>query len=122
MNLFKDCASDIELLQKLTILELPILGCYGHNRVEFIGQTLTTKQASLYRAVLQNHVYKGPLNKDQYDVLKLIADGKTNKEISLILKMPAEVIAYHIRALRYRLNAIDRAHAVAIAFRLGILE
>jgi DNA-binding CsgD family transcriptional regulator len=122
MTSLKDCALDIELIQKLNILELPVLGCYGHGRVEFVSQTLTHKQASLYRAVLQNHTYKGPLNKDQYDVLKLVADGKTNKEISIILKMPADVIAYNIRALRYRLKAIDRAHAVAIAFRLGILE
>jgi DNA-binding CsgD family transcriptional regulator len=122
MNSLKNCALDIELIQKLNILELPVLGCYGNDRVEFTGQTLTPKQASLYRAVLQNHTYKGPLNKDQHDVLKLIADGKTNKEISLILKTPVEMVAYHIRALRYRLNAIDRAHAVAIAFRLGILE
>jgi DNA-binding CsgD family transcriptional regulator len=115
-------SEDIELFQKLNLLELPVMGCYGQDRVEFIGQTITPKQASLYRAVLQNHVYKGPLNKDQYDVLKLIADGKTNKEISIILKTPVEMIAYHVRALRGRLRAIDRANAVAIAFRLGVLE
>jgi DNA-binding NarL/FixJ family response regulator len=55
-------------------------------------------------------------------VLQLIADGLVNREIGVELHLSEETVKSHVRHLLAKLQARSRAHAVAIAFRRGLVE
>lgn len=54
-------------------------------------------------------------------VLEMRADGMSNKEIGTRLGIDASTVGSHSKHLRRKLGANDNAHAVAIAFRAGLL-
>jgi DNA-binding NarL/FixJ family response regulator len=62
-----------------------------------------------------------PLSRREYQVLQLIADGLENQAIAKALFVSVETIRTHVKSILRKLHARDRAHAVAIAFRLGVL-
>jgi len=53
----------------------------------------------------------------ELQVLSLIADGYSTREIARDLWITEETVRTHVRRLLNRLGARTRAHAVAIAFR-----
>jgi DNA-binding CsgD family transcriptional regulator len=53
----------------------------------------------------------------ELEVLGLIADGCSTKEIAEKLWITDETVRTHVRRLLNRLGARTRAHAVAIAYR-----
>jgi DNA-binding NarL/FixJ family response regulator len=57
----------------------------------------------------------------QLDVLRLVADGFSNREIANRLWISEETVKSHIREILVRLRAECRSHAVAIGFRHGLL-
>jgi DNA-binding NarL/FixJ family response regulator len=63
-----------------------------------------------------------PLTDRQLAVLRLIAQGCTNNEIGRQMAVSPNTISHHIRVILQKLNARDRAHAVAIAMRESILR
>lgn len=66
---------------------------------------------------------EGPkLTGRQYEVLCLIAEGQAQAAMALKLGVSTNTIRDHIRLVLAKLRAKDRAHAVCIAFRLGILQ
>ena len=48
-------------------------------------------------------------------IMRYIAEGNTNKEIGYILGRSEETVKSHVRTILRKLNANDRAHAVALA-------
>jgi DNA-binding NarL/FixJ family response regulator len=60
--------------------------------------------------------------KRELEVLRLISDGLTSQEIGERLHLSEETIRTHVRTLLAVLQVHSRAHAVAIAFRRGILD
>jgi DNA-binding NarL/FixJ family response regulator len=62
-----------------------------------------------------------PLSRREYQVLQLIADGLENQAIAKILFVSVETIRTHVKSILRKLAARDRTHAVAVAFRLGVL-
>lgn len=65
---------------------------------------------------------KSYLTQREKEVLKLMAEGLTNKEIASQLGLGIETIKTHARNIFGKLGAADRAQAVAIALRKGLLE
>jgi DNA-binding NarL/FixJ family response regulator len=61
------------------------------------------------------------LTERELEILQLVADGLTNREIARRLVLAEETIKSHIRHVLRKLGVSSRAHAVAIAFRRGIL-
>jgi two-component system NarL family response regulator len=55
-------------------------------------------------------------------VLRLIADGKNTDEMAGELSVSRNTVRDHIRMILAKFNARDRAHAIAIAMREGLLE
>ena len=55
----------------------------------------------------------------ELEVLALIADGYSTKQIAQALWITDETVRTHVRRLLSRLGARTRAHAVAIAYRDG---
>jgi DNA-binding NarL/FixJ family response regulator len=58
----------------------------------------------------------------ELQVIELIADGKTNKEIASVLGISGETVKSHLKRLYEKLGASDRAQAVAIALRQRLIE
>lgn len=62
------------------------------------------------------------LTKRQREILQLLADGLSTTEIAHHLGLSAETIRTHTKGLLARLEARDRAHAVALGMRLGVID
>ena len=58
-----------------------------------------------------------PLTNREIQILSYIANGNTNKEVAYVLGISEQTIKNHISAILRKLNANDRAHAVAMAIR-----
>lgn len=58
----------------------------------------------------------------QIDVLRLIAKGKSNKQIAFDLGLSEGTVKLHITAILKLLNVYNRTGAVAAATHLGLLE
>ena len=57
----------------------------------------------------------------ELEMLHLISEGLTNREIARRLSLSEETVKVHVRHLFGRLQARSRAHAVAIGFRRGVV-
>lgn len=62
------------------------------------------------------------LSRREFEVLQLIADGLENQAIGKVLYVSIETIRTHVKGILRKLGARDRTHAVALAFRAGILS
>lgn len=62
-----------------------------------------------------------PLSRREHQVLQLIADGLENQAIAKTLFVSVETVRTHVKSILRKLHARDRAHAVAVAFRLAVL-
>jgi len=60
-----------------------------------------------------------PLTKRETQILTYVAEGNSNKEIAHILSISEQTIKNHVSAILRKLNANDRAHAVALALHSG---
>jgi DNA-binding NarL/FixJ family response regulator len=58
----------------------------------------------------------------ELDVLRLVAAGRTNAAIGVELGVAASTVKTHIASLLDKLEAHDRAHAVAIGLRTGLIR
>jgi DNA-binding NarL/FixJ family response regulator len=72
--------------------------------------------------ILAEHVADDKLTTREGEVLKLIREGYRNREIAKRLFISQATVNFHVKHLMDKLRANDRAHAVAIAFRRGLLE
>jgi len=64
----------------------------------------------------------GRITPRELEVLALVADGHSTREISQTLWITEETVRTHVRRLLERLDARTRAHAVSIAHREGLLS
>ena len=62
-----------------------------------------------------------PLTNREKQILVQISDGNTNKQIAGNLDISEQTVKSHISTILHKLNANDRAHAVALAMRDGWL-
>jgi two-component system response regulator DegU len=60
-----------------------------------------------------------PLTYRESQILNYIAQGNSNKQIARILEISEQTIKNHVSSILRKLNANDRAHAVALAMRNG---
>lgn len=63
-----------------------------------------------------------PLTERELQVLRGMAEGKSNAEIGRDLYVSEDTVKTHARRLFRKLRARDRAHAVAVGFRSGALS
>lgn len=76
------------------------------------------------RALLDD-LHKGDearLSKREKQILQLMANGMSNKEMSLELGVSPETVKTHIHHILTKLEAAGRAHAVAIGLRERLVE
>lgn len=58
----------------------------------------------------------------ELDVLRLLADGMTNKEIGSNLAIAEDTVKKHVQNIIWKLRATDRTQAAIIAYRAGLLD
>jgi DNA-binding NarL/FixJ family response regulator len=69
----------------------------------------------------QREMLSSVLTARELDILRLVATGHTNKEIAAHLYISAETVKGHLEAIFRKLGVSDRAHAVAVAIRNGLV-
>ncbi|HTV04081.1 MAG TPA: response regulator transcription factor [Acidobacteriaceae bacterium] len=72
-------------------------------------------------AELAEHVTEDELSSREIDVLRLIAAGNSNKQIAYQLSIGEATVKSHVTNILSKLNANDRAHAVTIGLKRGII-
>jgi DNA-binding NarL/FixJ family response regulator len=82
----------------------------GHKR---IGEEIAEQ--------LADHFNDEPLTPRELDVLRLIAEGNSNKEIADRLAMSQDTVKGHVKSILTKLGANDRTHAVTIGLKRGII-
>ncbi|HBG47206.1 MAG TPA: hypothetical protein DDW94_09500 [Deltaproteobacteria bacterium] len=55
------------------------------------------------------------------EVLGWMKEGKTNWEISVILSISERTVKFHVQNIERKLNAVNKAHAIAIALDSGLV-
>jgi len=63
-----------------------------------------------------------PLTYRESQILSYVAQGNSNKKIARILEISEQTIKNHVSSILRKLNANDRAHAVALAMRNGWIQ
>ena len=71
---------------------------------------------------LAEHAVDAALSPAEVRVLRLIAEGKSNREIAAHLLATEDSIKNHVKTILSKLGANDRTHAVVIALKRGVIE
>src|SRR5580698_995449 len=73
-------------------------------------------------AELAEHATDDELSEREIEVLKLIAAGNSNKQIADLLCIAEATVKSRVTNILSKLRASDRAHAVTIGLKRGIIE
>jgi DNA-binding NarL/FixJ family response regulator len=103
--LLKDC-STTELLAAIRKIHL--------------GGTHVSERAAARLA--ERAMAGGPLSPREIEVLKWIAEGKSNKEIATLLFISEGTVKTHVLSIHEKLGVGDRTEAVVTAIKRGILR
>jgi two-component system, NarL family, response regulator len=73
-------------------------------------------------AKLAGHLSIAALTARELEVLQVMADGKSNKEIAKSLSITEGTVKSHVNAIMRKLDANDRTQAVTSALKQGLLR
>lgn len=62
------------------------------------------------------------LTRREMECLSFLADGMTSNEIAAVLDLSNHTVDWYMNAVQVKLKAKNRHHAVAIAFKLGLIS
>jgi DNA-binding NarL/FixJ family response regulator len=83
---------------------------------------LTPRVAGKVMAAMRSPRGAGQLTRREREVLRLIADGLPSKQIARALGISERTIKFHTTSLLRKLEADNRAQAVALAAQRGLLD
>jgi DNA-binding NarL/FixJ family response regulator len=83
------------------------------------GKRILTPELSVEVA---SHAVDDSLTPAEVSVLRLIANGKANKQIADQLSISEETVKSRVKNILSKLDANDRTHAVTIALKRGIID
>lgn len=88
------------------------------------GRSVLSQEAmaALVQAAVPAPKLGDDLNEREREVLALLAQGLSNKEIAERLFLSVATVKYHVRLLLSKLGASSRAEAVALAWQHNILQ
>jgi len=61
------------------------------------------------------------LSAREKEVLRWMMEGKTNWEISMILNISERTVKFHVQNIERKLEAVNKAHAIALAMDSGLV-
>lgn len=80
-----------------------------------VGRRAHTASGNVPRAIHD-------LSSREIEVIKLVADGRSNKWIGAALELSALTVKSHLARIGRKLGTGDRAHMVALAMRAGVIS
>ena len=100
-------------------------------RAAFAGDALLAPEIT--RRLLDRFIRRPPpgrhippelaeLTARELDVLRLIAEGRSNAEIAAALYLSEATIKTHVNHILTKLRLRDRVQAVALAYRTGLMD
>jgi NarL family two-component system response regulator LiaR len=74
------------------------------------------------RADEDSSILQDVLTERERQVLLLVAQGESNKQIGIGLNITERTVKYHVSAILRKLGAANRAEAVQIALKTGLID
>jgi DNA-binding NarL/FixJ family response regulator len=71
---------------------------------------------------LGEHLPRVALSPRELEVLQLVAQGRTNKEIGAVLGIAEDTVKVHMGNTFSKLDVLDRTQAVVVAAKRGIIR
>lgn len=71
---------------------------------------------------LADRLVRPSLTPRELDVLRLVAKGRTNKELASAMFVSEETVKSHMKSLFQKLGVHDRAEAVSVSLKRGIIR
>lgn len=84
-------------------------------------ESISTFSKKVGESIHETYVEQNLLSKREFEVMKQIANGFSTKEVAANLSLSELTVKQYVKLARDKLNATNRAHAVANMYRLGIL-
>jgi DNA-binding NarL/FixJ family response regulator len=72
--------------------------------------------------VVEESTLRDGLTPRQRDILGLIAQGRSNKQIAFVLGIRERTVKFHVAALFERLGTQSRTEALVVALRTGVIR
>ena len=105
----------------VTIIRRANQGEYPINDSVYANPAIADRVLRQFKEIALLGLFKekvaAPLTHREIQILSYIANGYTNKKVADTLGISEQTIKNHISAILRKLNANDRAHAVAMAIR-----
>lgn len=92
-----------------------------HVEGRYVDPALSPTLATPTARPAVGHQPRQHLSPREHQVLELIADGLENQAIADRLHVSVETVRTHVKSILRKLSSRDRTHAVAVAFRSGVL-
>jgi DNA-binding NarL/FixJ family response regulator len=89
--------------------------------IRFVSKGGTYLPARLVSRVA-SFVYRAELSARELAVLRLMCEGKSNKEIGTELNITEGTVKTHVKGIFYKLDVISRSEAVSLALRRGLVR
>ena len=113
--MLKDLSSEqlVEMLQRVARGEVAINSALA---------TRIWNEFSKEKAKRRAEAGEEPLTEREVGVLRLIAQGNSNKEIAIALHISENTVNYHMKNILAKLHLKNRAQVAAYAYREGIIK
>ena len=96
---------------------------FGHHQKEIISMLSPHLHQALVRIYKDSQkVTSEPLSNREGEVMRWMKEGKTNWEISVILSISERTVKFHVQNIEKKLNAVNKAHAIAIAMEQSLVS
>ena len=115
--LLKDASTD-EVISTLRSVADGQLAIDPH----LLREALTSRDEPLDTGTPRQRAEAYSVTPREHDVLTLVAEGLTNKEIGARLTISEDTVKKHVQNIIWKLRAADRTQAAIMAFRMGLLE
>ncbi len=86
-----------------------------------LQEALTPRPASIETGTPRQRALAYGVTPREHDVLTLVAEGLTNKEIGAQLSIGEDTVKKHVQSIIWKLRAADRTQAAIMAYRMSML-